>query len=180
MDGQYHHQKVPEKLLQRMVLSNERFSTSPCVATLWDGSHLLNLAEHDARSQRDCEWVNETIEIVTSVTKLHSIGKGLETLLGRGSLLGEKVLYPKLWSGTRFAPYASRTLKVFITNLPTVVDLMEDEVGHESLQKDQELARTLKIIKGKSDWIIMLPATRKHSHSSNIYLHFYFKFCWTK
>ena len=79
MDGQYHHQKVPEKLLQRMVLSDERFSTSPCVATLWDGSHLLNLAEHNARSQRDCEWVNETIEIVTSVTKLHSIGKGLKT-----------------------------------------------------------------------------------------------------
>ena len=143
MDGQYHHQKVPEELLQRMVLSNGRFSTPPCVATLWDGSHLLSLAEHDARSQRDCEWVNETIEIVTSVTRLHSIGKSLETLLGRGSLLGEKVLYPNLRSGTRFAPYASRTLKVFITNLRTVVDLMEDEVGHEALRRDQELARTL-------------------------------------
>ena len=151
MDGQYHHQKVPEKLLQRMVHSSERLGTTPCVATLWDGSHLLNLAEHDARSQGDCKWVKETLEIITYVTKLHNIGKGLEELLDRGDELGEKILHPKLWSGTRFAPYASRTLKVFMNNLPTVIDLMEEEVenGTKDTGKERELAETLQVVKGR-------------------------------
>ena len=160
MDGQYHHQKVPEKLLQQMVQSSQSFGTTPCVVTLWDGSHLLNLAEHDARSQRNCKWVNETIEIITSVSKLHNIGKGLEALLDRGSARGEKILRPKLWSGTRFAPYASRTLKVFITNLPTVIDLMEEELqnGSKDATKDRELAKTLQVVKGK-----ILKCTETHA-----------------
>ena len=149
MDGAYHHQHVPQKLLGLMRAKDERFSTEPCVAVLWDGSHLLNLADKDAREGDGCEWVSDTIDDLTSITKRYNHGKGLETLLTAGEERGDKILRPKLWSCTRFAPHASRTFKTFINNKDTFVSLLEAEV--KLGPRDEYTRRHLNILKSKKN-----------------------------
>ncbi|XP_043241444.1 uncharacterized protein LOC122391500 [Amphibalanus amphitrite] len=73
MDGQYHHNRVPEKLLSRLRATDPRFNTAPSVVVLWDGAHLLNLAEDDARRSNGCEWVEKVIAQVTGITKRYTV-----------------------------------------------------------------------------------------------------------
>ena len=138
MDGQYHHLKVPERLLSIMASSDPQIQTEPCVVPLWDGSHLLNLAEKDARTTRGCEWVNSTIDHISHIVKRHVMGKGLETFLTAAKETGASVLKPKLWSETRFAPYAARTLNAFERNAPTFQHILSRRVSTGTADRSEE------------------------------------------
>ena len=84
---------------------------------VWDGSHLLNLGDSDARKETANQWVDETIARISAITKRHTHGKGLEDLLSTADRVGCDVRKPKLWSATRFAPYASRIFDSFLKKL---------------------------------------------------------------
>ncbi|XP_043200760.1 uncharacterized protein LOC122371027 [Amphibalanus amphitrite] len=110
-DGQFHHNGVPQKLARLLE------SSSGCpIPAVWDQAHLMNLAESDARKHCNSRWVRDTIETVTEVNKMFSIGKGWEDLRRCGEDMGEPVLRPKLWSETRFAAYAAEVFSVFRRN----------------------------------------------------------------
>ncbi|KAF0289780.1 hypothetical protein FJT64_011995 [Amphibalanus amphitrite] len=110
-DGQFHHNGVPQKLARLLE------SSSGCpIPAIWDQAHLMNLAESDARKHGNSRWVRDTIETVTEVNKMFSIGKGWEDLRRCGEDMGEPVLRPKLWSETRFAAYAAEVFSVFRRN----------------------------------------------------------------
>lgn len=147
-DGQYHKNKVPETMLRNMAAADPQTARSPSVVSLWDGSHLLNLADADARSKPGCEWVNQTKETVTRITKRHVSGKGLEVLLEAAEKVGSVALRPKLWSDTRFAPYAARTFCVFRRNQEAMAQALRDRV--KSGEADSLERKDLKLLEGKS------------------------------
>ena len=77
-------------------------SERPAVPCLWDGAHLLDLADSSARAERSCAWVNETIETVTRIIKRFSLSiknRELLTTISKERGLPMKAL--KLWSETR-------------------------------------------------------------------------------
>lgn len=115
MDGQYHMNGVPAALIKTMATSSG-VHHEPRVPALWDGSHLLNLADADARRLAKNQWVKTTVETMTRITKRQTGGKGLEDFLSEAARSGSSTVRPKLWSETRFAPYASRTFEGFLRN----------------------------------------------------------------
>ncbi|KAF0292540.1 hypothetical protein FJT64_009481 [Amphibalanus amphitrite] len=128
-DGQYHHGRVPEKLLKNIRKDDPRAPPAPvCVPAVWDGAHLLNLAEADARKDPASLWVDGVIEKITSITKHFSVGKGLEELLEAGEKIGIKVLRPNMCSETRFSPHAANVIRVFIHNTRPMVAALKDRL----------------------------------------------------
>ena len=127
MDGQYHQTGVPMAVIRNMAADSgvQRYP----VVVLWDGSHLLNLADCDARKEPANQWVDETIARMTAIAKRHTHGKGLEDLLNTADRVGSTVLKPKLWSATRFAPYASRTFDTFLKNWNVMKQVLADRVA---------------------------------------------------
>ena len=161
MDGQYHHNRVPEKLFKRLNATDPRFDTAPSVVVLWDGAHLLNLAEDDARRADGCAWVGKAISQVTAITKRYTVGKGLERLLSAGEDRGEPVMRPKLWSGTRFAPYAAKTLEVFLRNLNVMKEALEQQI--QAGDTDGSEQRDLRLLQGQFCQCYLQGFFSKHS-----------------
>ena len=146
-DGQVHHNGVPTKLLRAMSIG----SASPaCVPRIWDGAHLLNLADQDARNATSCKWVDETLGTITRITKRFSLGAGLERLLDAESDLGCRVLKPRLWSETRFAPYAADVLNTFTTNVPAMRHAVQQQLETETRRNlINELSQDQKALSSK-------------------------------
>ena len=124
-DGQYHHNDVPAKLARML----DGPSDLPAV---WDPAHLMNLAESDGRGAVQAAWVQETIEVMTSVTKRFSYGKGWEDLKACGDQSKQKALRPKMWSETRFAAHAGEVFYTFRRNLPLLCTALEEKFKEEA------------------------------------------------
>lgn len=142
-DGQHHMSGVPSKLLSIMQSSDDATDVTPCAPALWDPSHLLELAHKEARDSH--VWISETIAIMSSVTKRHTHGKGLEALLeteGSG-----KTLRPKLWSDTRFAAHAGGSIGVFLQKEHKMKTLLRDHINENP--NDHEARKDLKRLTGK-------------------------------
>ena len=110
---------------------------------LWDPAHLVELAHKDARDAHP--WVNETVRKMTSVTKRHTHGNGFEDLqeaAGEG-----KALRPKMWSDTRFAAHAAKSIRVFMHNKRRMQDLLADRTCQNPA--DQEAEEDLRTLGGK-------------------------------
>ena len=57
-DGLVHHNRVPTKLLRAMSVGS---ATPACLPRIWDGAHLMNLADLDARSATSCRKKNRRL-----------------------------------------------------------------------------------------------------------------------
>lgn len=157
-DGQYLHNGTPGKFVRALTTSQADLSArsqTPAVPLLWDGAHLMELADTSARRQPDSAWVNDTVEIITRVHKRFRTGAGLEELLEEGKARGVTVRTPQLWSETRFAPHAATVLEAFQVNMPVMADIMERQVTWcKSRAVAEELERDLRILRGKSaEWV---------------------------
>ena len=108
---------------------------------VWDGAHILNLVEEDAR--KTCKVVQDTVQLITSVTKRHMYGKGFEALMS----CEESSLRPKLWSDTRFAPHASRVIQTFIANEAAMTRLLSEQIV--SGPADIAAHRDLHLLRGR-------------------------------
>ena len=152
-DGQYFLCNVPSKVVKMLRDSDQSTNTKPCVPAMWDGAHLLNLADGDVRKSKNCEWVDKTLGLMTAMTKRHTHGKGFEALKECGTDRGEVLLHPKLWSSTRFAPHASRTITAFLRNAGAIADLLAENVRGGAADPDVMLHHHL--MKGKQRFMAM-------------------------
>ena len=142
-DGQYHHNDVPARL-GRML---DGPSDLPAV---WDHAHLMNLAESDARRASNSSWVLETVDVITSVHKRFSVGKGWEDLMACGEECGQRAFRPKLWSETRFAAHAAQVISVFRSNLPLLCTVLGKKIQEETRPAQlREMKQELVHLKGK-------------------------------
>ena len=149
-DGQVHHNGVPKKLLAEMNSANSLPASSAYVPCVWDQSHLVNLADADARNSDRCTWVKECIDVVTRVTKRFKYGTANVALFDAGRHIRRKVLHPKLWSETRFAPHASAVLHTFANNVPVMVHALQTRIAAETRAAVvQEMKEDLKVLKGE-------------------------------
>ncbi|XP_037069371.1 uncharacterized protein LOC119090636 [Pollicipes pollicipes] len=130
-DGQYHHASVLQRLTNALNCADkdgqDEVASMPAV---WDASHLINLAEQDARAGTACLWVDETIDTMTGITRRFSHGRGLEELLDT-AVDGATTVTPKLWSNTRFAAHAANTMKAFRTNSETMCVVLRGRLKRE-------------------------------------------------
>ena len=147
-DGQYHHIAVPEKLAQSLNAANANGQTEAVyIPAIWDASHLMNLAEQDARRETSCLWVSDAVEKMTDITKRFSHGKGLEEL--RDAAAENSLLTPKLWSNTRFAAHAAKTFTSFMANWQTMgVVLRARAKGEKRAAAAEELWRDIIELEG--------------------------------
>ena len=152
-DGQYHHGGVPARFLKLSRESEEDYAQRtkrPCVPCLWDGAHLLQLADGDARKGAGSGWVKETVDIITRVNKRFSHGKAYESFRDTDEALGGEARGILLWSDTRFAPHAANVMKAFICNQPVFVADMEKhlESGDAKSSAIAEMHQDIKMIRG--------------------------------
>ena len=153
-DGQYHHGSVPSrflKLLQDSESDYAKRSKVPSVPCLWDGAHLLQLADGDARkSNGSCAWVSEVVGITTRVNRRFKYGKPYEEFLRTGKALGVKTRAIQLWSETRFAPHAANVVQAFVTNMPVFIATLEAQLESSRLTASvvTEIREDIKTLKG--------------------------------
>ena len=158
-DGQYHGLSVPRKFLEQLTKTQEDYrerSMSPCVPMLWDGAHLLALAEDSAKEEEKCLWVWATVNSITRITKRHTTGKGRELLRNAQKKLRLKKKCPRLWSTTRFAPHAAAVLKTFLYNMPAYLHCLEAEYRTSTARPDaiEVLRNDLRLLRGElTTWL---------------------------
>ena len=156
-DGQYHGADVPAKFLTKLRVSHPDLaarSEEACVPCLWDGAHLLDLAESSAK--KECGWVQVAIDAISRIVKRFSYGKGHEDFLSAGQRIGVKGRGLLLWSETRFSPYAARVVEAFIANIPIFIEVLEDHFrrdgrhrgGRASHPEEDEKEKDLNLLRG--------------------------------
>ena len=60
------------------------------------------------------------------------------------------MLRPRLWSETRFAPYAADVLRTFATNVSTMIHAFQQQIKNETRRNViSELLEELKLLKSK-------------------------------
>ena len=151
-DGAYLITHVPENFLRLLDSASGR----PAVPCIWDGAHLMQLAEGSARSE--AAWVRETIEHVTTITKIFRYGSGLEQLRAEATERGLRMRSPQLWSETRFAPHAASVLEAFQANLPLMETVLERQRRFcVSASTATELGSHLRVMKGKKYYFLYSP-----------------------
>ena len=144
-DGQYLHNHVPANFLRLLGSSAGR----PAVPCLWDGAHLLQLAESGARNEPGSAWVRETIDSITRISKRFRLGAGLEQLRAEAEDRGVVMRSPQLWSETRFAPHAANVLEGFRGNLALMEGVLERQLPFCSSESAaNEIAADLRDLKG--------------------------------
>ena len=153
-DGQYHALSVPSKFLEQLKKTQEDYrekSMSPCVPKLWDGAHLLALAEDSAKEEEKCEWVWSVINSITRMTLRHKTGKGRELLRKAQKKLKIKKRCPRLWSTTRFAPHAAAVLNTFIYNVPAYLTCLQAEFRTTKAKQEvvEVLRKDLQLLRGE-------------------------------
>ena len=152
-DGQYHHLSVPTKFLTKLTASHPDYAARaepPCVPCLWDGAHLLDLADGSARAEPGCSWVGQTVEAVTRITKRYTMGKGHEVLRTASEEKGLPMRGLQLWSETRFSPYAARVLTNFIANIPVLAVALKEQLDSAATKGSliAELTSDLRLLTG--------------------------------
>ena len=146
-DGQYLHNHVPAKFLELMGST----SGKPAVPCLWDGAHLLQLAEGSARKEAASSWVSRVIDDITRITKRFRLGGGLEQLRAEADDRGVKMRAPQLWSETRFAPHAAVVLEAFQTNMGLMEAVMERQIPFcPSKSAADDMKADVRILKGNA------------------------------
>ena len=59
---------LPAEFLSKLTSSSQTNSAessgTPAVPCLWDGAHMLDLADSAARAEQHCSWVNDTVETI--------------------------------------------------------------------------------------------------------------------
>ena len=127
MDGQYTSLNVgthaSKKLDQNVNLS-------------WDPMHRIQLAHDDAGNLVSGNFIEKTVDLITSVTKLFKWGQNYELLLDflnpgedEPKIL-DNFLAPKLFKGMKFVAYSKSVFETFINNFKVYVaasEKLEDE-----------------------------------------------------
>ncbi|KAF0306494.1 hypothetical protein FJT64_022013 [Amphibalanus amphitrite] len=140
-DGQFHHMDVARKL--SVSLSQEPYNNFE-IPAIWDPSHLMNLAEKDARKRH--AWVDDTIEQMSRVSKHFSYGAGHEALLEAGP---ENERFPSLktWSETRFAAHAADTFRSFLKNVDRMREALRRKLLSARGTRASELYEDVRLMK---------------------------------
>jgi len=108
------------KELNKLVTSNE--AAHSFYSHAWDPSHLIELAEKDAKSSKykSNKWVKEREDTITDVHKDVGYGKSLEEARDAAKELESKLQTPHGFSNTRWATYAHGVYKSFENNYSTL------------------------------------------------------------
>lgn len=155
-DGQYHHASVPQRLTDALNEAAGVDAEVECINAVWDTSHLMQLAEKDARQEPANAWVQDIIVKMTDITKRFSHGKGLEDLMDEAA---DDFVTLKLWSNTRFAAHAAKSLRAFRSNGAAMLAVLRKRFREEKrMVYAQELWAHIAILEGKfllnRGWII--------------------------
>ena len=154
-DGQYHHNAVPARFLKLLRDSESDYakrSKVPCVPCLWDGAHLLELADGDARKEATSAWVSDTVSNISRVNRRFAYGKGREDFLEAGEASGVEVRGILQWSDTRFAPHAANVLQAFMSNIPASIAALKAQLesGRLTAALEKEVMEDIKLLEGET------------------------------
>ena len=144
-DGQYHHARVTDKLSAAMGARRPLENTER-IPAVWDGSHLLNLAERDALNKPTSKWVQDTVQRVTSITKHFTFGQGYEELLASSEK--GKAAAPRLWSETRFAAHAAKVFRGFWHNRDAMEKVLKGRLSKARGVAADDMLRDLLQLRG--------------------------------
>ena len=146
-DGQFHHGSVPTKFLQLLTTSLPDYaerSVPPAVPCLWDGAHLMDLADGAARKEVACTWVNDTVETISRITRRFTLGQNRERLRKTSERLKLPFRGLQLWSETRFSPHAANVLENFGENMRIIAAAMGDMIDAPSTRSVAAIVEDLK------------------------------------
>lgn len=133
MDGQYTKLNIRQH-------TEDKFD---CPINLsWDPMHQIQLVYNDSSNLCAKNFINETVELITAVTKQFKSGKTYESLLeiaypdDPDCNLLTTLLSPKLFKKMKFVAYSRSVFDTFINNYPAYVasaEQLEDDEDHEYL-----------------------------------------------
>ena len=122
VDGEYIKKGVKTKLLE--LLEIEDWSESEkdqWITAIWEPAHQLELTTKDVRNSTTFEWLENIISVISDITNLLNIGKGLEQSKQSAIEVGEKFVKLKTLSDTRFAAYFESSLVNFERRTETTI-----------------------------------------------------------
>ena len=104
----------------------------------WEPAHNLNLSDLEIRDNQVFSWLVRFTNVITDVTGLLNIGKGLEQTIAAAEELQLKRYRLQGFSTTRFAAYFEVSLANFIRSYPVIVRaLQERKQSREKKVRDE-------------------------------------------
>ena len=104
VDGQYIKLGAVKKLISKLAIDG--YTEEQCqrwIFQIWEPAHNLNKAEEEIRNLPIFQWLDTFINEVGEITKILSIGKGLEQVMQAANELNMVLYKLQTYSTTRFA-----------------------------------------------------------------------------
>lgn len=127
---------IDRHLCQKIGITEEWLSIS------WDSAHLLQLAIHDVKKQRNFLWLTRFIKTCAMIMRKYSYGKQYEQLIETAELLEEDILQPKQFHVTRFVSSERRVYETMMRDWSTLYELHEQDSIVNALTGGDVSART--------------------------------------
>ena len=145
VDGEYIKKGVKSKLLELLDIENWTEDDKDFwITAVWEPAHQLELTTKDVRKSSSFEWLENLIDVVSDITNLLNIGKGLEQSRVAAAEVGEKFYKLKALSDTRFSAYFESALINFERRTETTVAALRKRVESSDKKVKETAARLLR------------------------------------
>ena len=143
VDGQYIKLGAIKKLISKLNVDGyTEEELKQWIFETWDPSHNLNKADEEIRQLQIFDWLVNFTSDVGDVTKILSIGKGLEQLLQASSDLDMKLYRLQTYSDTRFDAHVEKVYKNAYNSYPIIIKTLEER-AESSTKKVRDTAKDL-------------------------------------
>ena len=114
VDGEYIKKGVKSKLIEILDLDDwTEYEKYFWITAIWEPAHQLELTTKDVRKSAGFEWLENQISVISEITNLLNIGKGLEQSKEAADEVGEQFYKLKTLSDTRFSAYFESAMNNF-------------------------------------------------------------------
>ena len=129
VDGEYIKKGVKTKLLDLLEIEGwTEAEKDKWITAVWEPAHQLELTTKDVRNEKTFDWLENTINVISDITNLLGIGKGLEQSKEAAGEVGEKFVKLKTLSDTRFAAYFESALDNFERRTETTIAALRKRI----------------------------------------------------
>ena len=143
VDGQYIKMGVITKLISKLDI--EGYTDEELqrwIFQTWEPAHNLNKADEEIRNLQNFDWLVTFTNDVGNVTKILSIGKGLEQIKQAANELNVHHYKLQAYSSTRFASHAEKAFKNAYRSFEAIIKALQERAD-SSNKKVRDTAKEL-------------------------------------
>ena len=173
VDGEYIKKGVKTKLLELLDIDDRTDDEKDLwITAVREPAHQLELTTKDVRKSESFEWLEHQITVISDITDLLNIGKGLEQSKEAAVEVGERFYKLKALSYTRFYAYFESAIRNFEKRTETTIAALRKREASKDEKVKETAVKLLKELCTKKFLILNLGSLVVSQASYRVFSYF--------